>query len=73
MGIFGKLFGSKKLKTTDSDFGEIESFRTKGNDVAWQVNKRFLNSKIEKSKNERNDWKKTLTQLNGIYIDFNIK
>jgi hypothetical protein len=24
MGIFGKLFGSRKLKTTDSDFGEIE-------------------------------------------------
>ncbi len=25
MGIFEKLFGSKKLKITDSDFGEIES------------------------------------------------
>ncbi len=47
MGIFGKLFGSKKLKTTDSDFGEIESFSTRGNDVGWQVNKRFLDSDIE--------------------------
>jgi hypothetical protein len=47
MGIFGKLFGSKKLKTTDCDFGEIESFSTRGNDVGWQVNKRFLDSDIE--------------------------
>ena len=47
MGIFGNLFGSKKLKTTDSDFGEIESFSTRGNDVGWQVNRRFLNSDIE--------------------------
>ena len=47
MGILGKLFGSKKLKMTDSDFGEIESFSTRGNDVGWQVNKRFLNSDIE--------------------------
>ena len=47
MGIFGKLFGSKKLKTTDSDFGEIESFSIRGIDVGWQVNKRFLDSDIE--------------------------
>ena len=47
MGIFGNLFGSKKLKTTDSDFGEIESFSTRGNDVGWQINKRYLNSDIE--------------------------
>ncbi|MFD2824452.1 hypothetical protein ACFS5M_12290 [Lacinutrix iliipiscaria] len=47
MGIFGNLFGSKKLKTTDSDFGEIESFSTRGNDVGWQVNKRFLDFDIE--------------------------
>ena len=47
MGIFGNLFGSKKLKITDSDFGEIESFSTRGNDVGWQVNKRFLGSDIE--------------------------
>ena len=47
MGIFGNLFGSKKLKTTDSDFGEIESFSTRGNDVGWQINKRFLDSDVE--------------------------
>ena len=47
MGIFGNLFGSKKQKTTDSDFGEIKSFSTRGNDVGWQVNKRFLDSDIE--------------------------
>jgi len=47
MGIFKNLFGSKKLKTNDSDFGEIESFSTRGNDVGWQVNRRFLNSDIE--------------------------
>lgn len=47
MGFFRKLFGSKKLKTTDSDFGEIESFSIKGNDIGWQINKRYLNSDIE--------------------------
>ncbi len=47
MGIFGKLFGSKKLKTIDSNFGEIESFSKRGNDVGWQINKRYLNSEIE--------------------------
>ncbi|MCD0476534.1 hypothetical protein LPB87_19235 [Flavobacterium sp. EDS] len=47
MGIFGKLFGSKKLKITDVDFGEIESFFTKGNKVSWRVKKRFLDSDIE--------------------------
>lgn len=47
MGIFGNLFGSKKLKTTDSDFGEIESFSTRGNEVGWQINKRYLNFNVE--------------------------
>lgn len=47
MGIFGKLFGSKKLKTTDSDFGEIESFSTNGNRIGWQVNRKYLDSEIE--------------------------
>ena len=47
MGIFGNLFGSKKLKTTDADFGEIESFSTKGNDVGWQINRKFMDSNIE--------------------------
>ena len=35
MGIFGKLFGSEKLKVNDSDFGELESFFMKGNRVGW--------------------------------------
>tara|TARA_B100000809_G_C15083976_1_gene510713 strand:- start:1188 stop:1619 length:432 start_codon:yes stop_codon:yes gene_type:complete len=47
MGIFGKLFGSKKLKTTDSDFGEIESFNVRGNDVGWTFKKQFLDSNVE--------------------------
>lgn len=47
MGIFGKLFGSKKLKSTDSDFGEIESFSTNGNRIGWQVNRKYLDSEIE--------------------------
>ncbi|TDQ28150.1 hypothetical protein [Zeaxanthinibacter enoshimensis] len=47
MGIFGNLFGRKKLKTTDSDFGVIESFSTRGNDVGWLINKIYLNSQIE--------------------------
>ncbi|MGV6832601.1 MAG: hypothetical protein ACWA5P_13695 [bacterium] len=47
MGIFGNLFGRKKLKTTDADFGEIESFSTRGNEVGWQINKRYLNCDIE--------------------------
>jgi hypothetical protein len=47
MGIFSRLFGSKKLKTIDSNFGENNSFSMIGNDVEWQVNKRFLDSDIE--------------------------
>jgi len=47
MGIFETLFRNKKLKTTDSDFGEIESFSTRGNEVGWQINRRFLDSDIE--------------------------
>ena len=47
MGIFGNLFGSKKLKTTDSDFGEIESFSVRGNNVGWTFKKQFLNSDVE--------------------------
>jgi hypothetical protein len=41
------IFGSKKLKITDSDFGKIKSLSIKENDVRWQVNKRFLDSDIE--------------------------
>ncbi len=47
MGIFNKLFGSKKLKTNDSDFGEIESFSTNGNRIGWQINRKYLDSEIE--------------------------
>ncbi len=47
MGIFAKLFGSKKLKTTDSDFGEIESFSLRGNAVGWTFKKQFFNSDVE--------------------------
>ncbi|PHR71883.1 MAG: hypothetical protein COA67_05695 [Lutibacter sp.] len=47
MGIFGNLFKSKKLKTTDKDFGEVESFSTNGNRIGWQINREFLNSSIE--------------------------
>jgi len=47
MEIFDKLFGTKKLKTTDSDFGEIESFSKKGDRVGWQVNRQFLGFNIE--------------------------
>lgn len=47
MGIFGNLFRRKKLQTIDPDFGEIESFSWRGDDVGWQVNKRFLDCDIE--------------------------
>ncbi len=47
MGLFEKLFGSKKLKTTDSDFGEIESFSVRGDNVGWTFKRRFLDSEIE--------------------------
>ena len=47
MGIFGNLFKSKKLRTTDKDFGEIESFTTNGNRIGWQINREFLNSNVE--------------------------
>ncbi len=47
MGIFRNLFGEKKLKITDSDFGEIESFSTKGDKVGWKINQNFLNSDME--------------------------
>ena len=47
MGLFRKLFGIKKLKTIDADFGEIKSFSTNGNIIGWQVNKKYLGSDIE--------------------------
>ena len=47
MGIFGNLFGNKKLKTIDFDFGEIESSTVRGNDVGWKFKNKFLNSEVE--------------------------
>jgi hypothetical protein len=47
MGIFDKLFGSKKLTATDPDFGEIQSFSINGDRVGWQVNRQFLGFGIE--------------------------
>jgi hypothetical protein len=47
MGILGNLFKRKKLKITDKDFGEIESFSTNGNRIGWLIRSKFLNSNIE--------------------------
>jgi len=47
MGIFGKLFGSKKLKTIDSDFGEIESFSSDGDRIGWMIKRNYLETPIE--------------------------
>lgn len=47
MSLLGKLFGKKKLTTNDPDFGEIESFSTKGNRIGWQIELNFLGSDIE--------------------------
>ncbi|WP_452232105.1 hypothetical protein [Lacinutrix sp. MEBiC02595] len=47
MGILEKLFGTDKLKITDIDFGEIESFSTNGNRIGWLVNRRYLDVDVE--------------------------
>ena len=47
MGILGKLFGTDKLKVTDTDFGEIESFSTNGDRIGWLVNRRYLDTDVE--------------------------
>ena len=47
MGILGKLFGTDKLKITDADFGEIESFSTNGNRIGWLVNRKYLDTDVE--------------------------
>ncbi|QRM90009.1 hypothetical protein FG167_12475 [Lacinutrix sp. WUR7] len=47
MEILGKLFGRDKLKITDTDFGEIESFSTNGNRIGWLVNRRYLDTDVE--------------------------
>lgn len=47
MGIFKNLFGSNKLKIIDPEFGEIESFFKKGNNIGWKIKKSFLDAAIE--------------------------
>ena len=47
MGLFEKLFGSKKLKTIDQDFGAIERFNINGNRVGWKFNQKFFDTDLE--------------------------
>ncbi len=47
MGLFGNLFKQKRLTTTDEDFGELESFSTKGNRVGWLIELTYLGDDIE--------------------------
>lgn len=47
MGIFDKLFRSKKLKIIDPDYGDIESIHSKGAQVDWLVKQEFLGSQID--------------------------
>lgn len=47
MGIFDKLFRSKKLKITDPDYGDIESIHIKGNRIDWLVKRHFLGSEVD--------------------------
>lgn len=76
MGILGNLFKKKKLKITDKDFGEIESFSTNGSRVGWLINREFLNSKIEilieGDKNGINENQK-LILLNALNNETDIK
>jgi hypothetical protein len=76
MGIFGKLFGSEKLKVNDSDFGELESFFMKGNRVGWSIKKRFLGKNIEISvfgdKNGISEAQRTII-LNALNNEMQIK
>jgi hypothetical protein len=41
------LFGSKKLKVVDPDFGEIESSSVNGARIIWTVSRQFLGFGIE--------------------------
>ena len=47
MGLFTDLFGHRKLKTVDADFGAIQSFSRRGTDVGWLVNKTFIGFDID--------------------------
>ena len=76
MGIFGNLFKNKKLRTTDKDFGEIESFSTNGNRIGWQINREFLNSNVEiliEGNQHGIDEKQKLILLNALSNEMEIK
>ena len=47
MGLFGKLFGSKKLTLHDPDFGAMESLGVRKDIVHWSFKTRFLNTDID--------------------------
>ncbi len=47
MGLFEKLFGSKKLTFTDADLGNLESLKIRGNKVDWQMKKKFFATEIK--------------------------
>ncbi|MEP0264309.1 hypothetical protein [Dokdonia sp.] len=47
MGIFNTLFGKKKLKITDPDYGDIESIHIKGTHVDWLVKQSFIGTHID--------------------------
>ena len=47
MGLFSKLFGSKKLTLEDSDFGTIKSHYIRGEEVGWSARYQLLNDDIE--------------------------
>lgn len=41
------IFKKKKHYITDPNFGQIESFSTRGKEVGWLIKKSYINSKIE--------------------------
>lgn len=47
MSLLRALFGRKTLRTTDEDFGELESFSAKGHRVGWLIELTFLGDEIE--------------------------
>lgn len=47
MGIFSKLFGSKKLIINDPNFGKIQSINKRGKELIWQTHIKFLDTNIE--------------------------
>ena len=45
--MFRRLFGKKKYHLNDLDFGEIESFSSKGNEVGWTIKYDYIDPQIE--------------------------